>query len=153
MIKFGEIYINYGENITYTEYYELLFGFNEISINEGTSMIISFGDENNYDMDKILNIFKCKFIGLVMDKVNTLPKQIEINKKIINYVNPKFSKENGLTLNFKNIYKSNINYNIKNALPSKYNCIYNYENKNVFSIVKKKKIKQFKSNILFCLGF
>jgi len=138
MLKFGEIYVRHEENISYFEYFKLLF--NEISINDKTTIIISFGDGNNYGINNIQDILKNKTIVFEVNKEQELPlpKQIEINNKIINYINPKYSKKKELTLNFNDMYISNVNYNISNVLGSRFNCMYKCENKNVFSIVKKK---------------
>jgi len=147
MIKYGEIYISYEQNINYVDYLKLLFNLDDIPINDKTNIIISFNNEyKNYDINEIQNIVSTnkKIIFLPIEKnvisgiKRGMPPQVILNEKCIDIVNPHITHDNKYVLNFNKIFYLNKNYNIKNIISSRYNYIYSYENQQSFAIVRKK---------------
>jgi len=138
MIKYGEIYIRYKEeNMGYLDYLNYMcIDTVEHSLKNNSDIAIIFESNNNiiYGINHIINLINKKSNKFIMS--NELcyysPEYFYyINKKIT--INKPYVDNNGnLNLNFKKLF-----VNKKNLESSKYNCIYNYMNKEVFGIVKK----------------
>lgn len=139
MIKYGEIYIRYKEeNMNYLDYLNYIcFDTVEHSLKNNSDIAVIFESNNNviYGINHIINLINKKSNKFIVsnDLCNNLPEYFYYwNKKIL-IKKPYVDNNGNLKLNFNKLF-----INKKNLHSSKYNCIYNHLNKEIFGIVKKK---------------
>lgn len=161
MIKYGKIFIIHKyDTISFYDYYigNPIYEF-EYSINESTNIIIVFEKENSndnniYDNLQIKNIIKTnanisKSVESIDEKLE-IPKYLIVNNNKIIAAKPFLDINNNYSLNFNKFFYLDKTYNIKEAIESKFNCIFKYEDKEVFSILMKKSSV---SNPIFHFGY
>lgn len=142
MIKYGEIYVLHKEeNMSYLDYLNYTFFDTveyslKIKTNIKSEIAIIFESNNKiiYGINHIINLINNKSNKFFMsdELCYDLPEYFYyLNKKIL-IKKPFVDNNENLKLNFNKLFTEK-----KNLQSSKYNCIYNYLNKEIFGIAKK----------------